>query len=226
MAHKLQARPGRQRLNDGSRDAVARAGSLAELVTSKMSGGVFEQVMRGNGYSFTTALAGNALIAPGTANAPAIWNPPNSGRLLSIIKVVFGRTAVGGTPLEGSLVYSRLQNVNSRLGAAADLVSGTAVAAVNLRSDMGDQSGMVFFPTTKSTTTAVALWACCGVAQTADDGDTTVNGPKTQRTVDQLDGLLCIGPGTLFTLAAAVTIVTTYTISIYGLSLPIPLSSN
>lgn len=221
----VEGHVGPSRIGDNT-DGKVRLANDGSVVTNLASGAFYEHVLRGNGYSFTTALAGNALIAPGTANAPAIWNPPNSGKLLSIIKVTFGRTAVGGTPLEGSIVYTRLQNVHSRKGTAADLVSGTAVAAVNLRSDMGDNSGMVFFPTTILTTSTPDLWACSGVAQTADDGATTVSGPTTQLAFDDVNGLLVVGPGTLFSLAAAVSIATTYTISIYGISLPIPLTAN
>ena len=214
---------GPSRIGDNT-DGKLRLANDGSVVTNMASGAFYEHVLRGNGYSFTTALAGNALIAPGTANAPAIWNPPGSGRLLSIIKVAFGRTAKG-TPLEGSIVYTRLQNVNSRAGTAADLVSGTAVAAVNLRSDLGDNSGMVFFPTTVVTTTTPTLWAASGISQTADNGATTVSGPGTQLAFDDVNGLLVVGPGTLFSLAAAVSVSTTYTITIYGISIPLPLTA-
>jgi hypothetical protein len=219
----VEGHVGPSRIGDNT-DGKLRLANDGSVVTNLASGAFYEHVLRGNGYSFTTALAGNALIAPGTANAPAIWNPPQSGRLLSIIKVAFGRTAKG-TPLEGSIVYTRLQNVNSRLGTAADLVSGTAVAAVNLRSDLGDNSGMVFFPTTVVTTTTPTLWAASGIAQTADNGATTVSGPGTQLAFDDVNGLLVVGPGTLFSLAAAVSVSTTYTITIYGISIPIPLTA-
>ena len=214
---------GAQRYSDGTTGKM-RIGSYGESLTGAMNGFFFEQVMRGNGYAFTTALAGNALVVAGTGNAPAIWNPPNSGKLLSIQKITFGRTAKG-TPLEGSIVYLRTQNVHSRSGTAADLVSGTAVAAVNLRSDLGDQSGMVFFPTTIVTTTTPSIWACAGVAQTADNGATTVSGPRTESIVDYIDGLLVVGPGTLFSIGAAVSLSSTYTISILGLALPLPLTA-
>lgn len=220
----LEGRVGPVRHSDGA-DAKVRLGTQGELVTGHMNGSFYEQVMRGNGYAFSTALAGNALVAAAAAgNPPAIWNPPGSGRLLSIVKVVFGRTAVG-TPLEGGIVYLRTQNVNSRSGTAADLVSGTAVAAVNLRSDLGDQSGMVFFPTTVVTTAVPAIWACSGIAQTADDGATTVSGPRAEQLTDHVNGMLVVGPGTLFSIGAAVALNTTYQITIFGLSLPLPLTA-
>ena len=216
----LEGRAGSRRISDGI-DSPIRIGSSAEVITGAVNGFFYEQVLRGNGYSFTTALAGNALVAATTSNAPAIWNPPSSNRLLSIIKVTFGRTAKG-TPLEGSIVYLRTQQVHDRKGTAGDLVSGTEVAAVNLRPDLGDNSGMVFFPTTIVTTSTPAVWACSGIAQTADNGATTVSGPHAEQLVDRVDGLLVVGPGTLFSIGAAVSLSSTYTISILALSLPLP----
>jgi hypothetical protein len=212
-------RPARLADNTEGRLRVGNDGSLP----INYGGFFFEQVMRGNGYSFTTDLAGNALVAATTTNAPAIWNPPNSGRLLSIAKVVFARTAKG-TPVEVSFVYLRTQNVNSRKGTAADLVSGTAVDAVNLRSDLGDNSGMVFFPTTIATTSTPALWACTGISQNATSGDATTQGPVTQRAVDKVNGMLVVAPGTLLSIGAEGSASTTYTVSIFGLSLPMPLT--
>ncbi len=198
-----------------------RGDSWGAIGSSSMNGFFAEQVARGNGYSFTTALAGNALVAATTTNAPAIWNPPSSGRVLLVQAVKFGRTAKG-TPLEGSIVYHRQTSVQG-LGTGADIISGTAVAGVNLRSDLPDNSKMLFFPTTISTTFTPALWGASGVAQTADNGATTVSGPHTDcGVVDWLYGLLQVWPGSFMSLGAAVSISTTYTISILALSLPKP----
>src|SRR3990167_3737997 len=216
----LEGLAGTSRLADGDSGRL-RLGNHRELLTGEMNGSFYEHVMRWNGYAFSTALAGNALVAATTTNAPAILNPPGSNRLLSIIKVTFGRTAVG-TPLEGGIVYLRLQNVVSVIGTAADIVSGTAVAAVNLRSDLPDNSGMRFYPTTIATTPTPAIWACSGIAQTADDGATTVSGPRAEQLTDHVNGLLVVGPGTLFSIGAAVSLSSTYHITIYALSLPLP----
>ena len=220
MSLLIEGRAGKSTLADGV-DGKVRLGNQGEILTGSMNGTFYEQVMRGHGYVFTTALAGNALVAATTTNAPAIMNPAGSGRLLVLQKVTFGRTAVG-TPLEGSIVYLRTQNVNSIVGTGADIISGTKVAAVNLRSDLSDDSRMLFYPTTISTTLTPALWACSGVAQTADDGATTVSGPRAELLVDNIDGMLVVGPGTLFSIGAAVSLNSTYTISIYALSLPLP----
>lgn len=215
-----QVKVGPQTPKDGAL-SDARGGPWGEIGTSSMNGFFAEQVARGNAYSFTTALAGNALVAATTTNAPAVWNPPDSGRVLLVQCVKFGRTAKG-TPLEGSIVYQLLQDVRSGPGTGADVVSGTLVAAVNLRSDLTDNSKMRFYPTTVATTRTPSVWGAAGVAQTADNGATTVSGPHAETVVDWLWGMLQVWPGSMLSLGAAVSLSTTYTISILGLSLPKP----
>ncbi len=215
-----QVKTGPQTPKDGALSDV-RGESWGAIGTSGMNGFFAEQVARGNGYSFPTVLAGNALVAATTTNVPAIWNPPSSGRVLLIQAIKFGRTAKV-TPLEGSIVYLRQTSVQG-LGTGADIISGTAVAAINLRSDLPDNSKMLFFPTTVSTTFTPSLLGPSGVAQTADNGATTVSGPHTDcNVVDWLWGMIQVWPGSYFSLGAAVSLSTTYTISILGLSLPKP----
>lgn len=197
----------------------AKGGFYGETLTDTFYA---EQVARGNGYCFSSALAGVALIAATTTNNKMVlWNPPDSGRIFYLHMTKFGRTAVG-TPLEGSIVYNRAQNIRSFGATGNDIVSGTAVAGVNLRSDKGDDSKLMFFPAASVFTTAPALWGASGIAQTADNGATTVGGPQTQWIVDEVRGLLQLFPGTAMCIGAAVSIATTYTISMYGLSLRLP----
>ena len=208
---------------DGDKPAL-RQGYSGEVMTGAMNGFFAEQVSRGNGYVFSSALAGVALIAATTsANKMLIVNPPNSGRVLTLIQTRFGRTAVG-TPLEGSVVYNKglARSISISSGAGNDIVSYTAVAAVNLRSDLGDNSGMLFAPATSVVTTAPSLWAAAGLAQTADNGATTVMGPHMEQARDDIWGALQLYPGTYFTVGAAVSISTTYTVSVLALSLPVP----
>jgi hypothetical protein len=226
----LQGRPGAQTPKDNVYPDV-RVGPWGELGTSDMSGFFAEQIARGNGYCFPSALAGVALIASTntTNNKMMIWNPPTSGRVLLLQCVRFGRTAVGATPLEGSIVYARAQGILSASPITGtttfpcDIISYTKASAVNLRSDIvGDASGMLFAPALNSIQAAPTLWAASGIAQTADNGATTVEGPQVQYAVDWIWGLLQLWPGTLMCVSAAVAILTTYTIGIYALSLPKP----
>ena len=213
-----EAEVGPKRYPDGATSKL-RTGHFGELLVSDMNGFFYEQTMRGNGYSFSTAVAGNALVAATTGNAPAIWNPPQSGRNLVIQKVAYTRVAVG-TPVEGGPVYLLRTNTIAGPATAADVVSLTAVAAVNLRADQGDNSGMRFAPTTIAVTTAPTIWAYSGISQIAATGTTT--GPGTFATIDYINGLLVLPPGNLFSIGATAAIATTYAISIFGFSLPVP----
>lgn len=214
----IQGAVGVQNAPDGS-TPLAKLGNQAEVMTNSMNGDFYEQVLRGNGYVFNTALAGNALVAATTSNAPAILNPAGSGKLLVVQKITFVRTAVG-TPLEGGIVHLRTQNVTSAIGTGAQIVSGTAVAAVNLRSDKGDNSGMIFYPTTIVTTPTPSVWAQTGISQIASTGTTTGVGTFTAWT--DLNGLLVVAPGTLYSLGASVSLSTTYAISIFGFVVNLP----
>ncbi len=215
-----QVKVGPQTPKDGSLSDV-RGDAWGAIGTASMNGFFAEQVARGNGYSFNTALGGNTMVVATTTNAPAIWNPPSSGRVLLIQCVKFGRTAKG-TPLEGGIVYLRQASVQG-LGTGADIISGTAVAGVNLRSDLPDNSKMLFFPTTISTTFTPSFLGTTGVHQTADNGATTVSGPHTDcGVVDWHWGMLQIWPGSYMSLGTTAAISTSYTVSILALSLPKP----
>jgi hypothetical protein len=216
-----EAQVGPQRNND---DQVVklRLGSYGELMCNDMNGFFAEQVLRGNGYVWSTPIAGVALIAMTTANAPALWNPPSSGKVCILQKITYLRTAVG-TPLEGGIVYfTGVQPVRG-VGTAADLPTNTPVAGRNLRLDIyGDQSGMTWCPATITSTAAFSptFHSFSGVSQIAATGTTT--GIGNQLLVDRLDGLIVIPPGGIFAIGANVSLSTTYAISVFGICLPVP----
>jgi hypothetical protein len=179
-----------------------------------------DQVSAGNGYVFESALAGVALIAAaGTNNKMLLVNPPNSHRVFVFQKITFGRTAIGVTPLEGSIVYNvgMARTISISSGPGNDVVSYTAVAGKNLRSGMGDNSELLFAPAASVVLTTPTFFGAPGIAQTAD-ADPTKTGPQTQMCVDTINGNMLLFPGWHFSIGQAVTAVTTYHIAIYGIS--------
>lgn len=221
----LELKVGPVRYSDGQENAQARGDNFGGLLTGSMNGYFAEQVMRGNGYVFESALAGVALLAPTTTdNKMLIYNPSSSGRILILQKATFARTAKG-TPLEGAIVYSRAQNIltaSTAAGTGNDIVSYTPATPVNLRSDLGNNSGMIFAPLASVLTAAPTFWGTPGIGQTADNGATTVSGPRAEVMVDWIYGMMQLWPGSLMSVGSSVTISTTYKIAIYGLSLPLP----
>ena len=198
-----------------------RLGNAGEMVVSPLNPKYYEHTVRGNMFSYTTALAGNALVAATTTNAPAIWNPAGSGKNLVIVQVRAARTAKG-TPLEGSIVYLTLSAAGSGIGTGSQVISLTEVAPVNCLVGSGARSVMRFAPTTISTTGTPTIICTAGFAQTADNGATTVSGPRAESLIDYVEGAIVVPPGNTFQLGAAVSISTTYTFTILGLELPLP----
>ena len=197
-------------------------GRFGELLTDGAFGKYGELVRRGYGFAYSTALAGNALIAAGTANAPLIANFAGSGVDLIILKVVAVRTAVG-TPLEGGIVYLReAATIGAAAATGSPIVSGTVVAARNLRGAVGGRAqATTFYPTTVTATSgALTYHSNSAFAQSADDGATTVSGPRAEMLVDNLDGLMVVPEGGAFALGASVSLNTTYAFTIFGLEIP------
>ena len=211
---------GPQRAPSGG--GVIAVGDAGEVLTGIMNGHWYEQVLRGNGYHWSTAIAGVALIAPvaTTATNPAIHNPSSSNKMLVLEKITYNRTAVG-TPLEGGVVYA-YHRASSLAGTAADVVSGTEVAGKNARLDLGDESGMIWVPTGVVYTGTPTFFSNAGIAQTADDGATTVSGPRAELIQDDINGSIVIPPGWSFQICGNVAFNTTYAITIFGFVIPKP----
>ncbi len=221
----LQMRAGPQTPKDNTWPEV-RGGPWGEMAVGDMSGFFAEQVARGNGYCWASAVGGVVpIVATTTNNKMVLYNPPTSRKVVLLQCVKYGRTAVG-TPLEGSIVYNRaqlIQSASTAAGTGNDIVSYTKASATNLRSDkVGDDSGMFFAPAASVLTVAPSLWVESGIAQTADAGASTTGGPQCQYLVDWMWGLLQLWPGTLMSVGSSTAIATTYTIGIYGLVLPQP----
>lgn len=100
-----------------------RAGKMGEIVTSDGKGRYAEAVLQGNVYSLclpvgTTAIsAGNLNAAAANAATQfAIWNPVNSGKILSLLK--FAVSVVSGTaPVSG--IYHSISKTASTIASAA-----------------------------------------------------------------------------------------------------------
>lgn len=202
--------------------APLNLGAMGESLTGDMNGWFYEQTMRGNGYIWSTAIAGVALVAATAAmNNPTLINPNGSKRLLVIEKIAYNRTAVG-TPVEGGVVY-HFHRAAGIVGTGVDVVSLTQVAGQNARLDLsaaGDNSKMLFAPTTITFTAAPTFLVNAGISQAAATG--TATGVNTFTAIDLINGAIVVPEGQAFTIGANVSFSTTYAISIYGFSIPTP----
>ena len=127
------------------------------------------------------------------------------------------------TPLEGGLVYLReAYSLGANIGTGSPVVSGTHVAPINCLGPVGTPaSAMRFYPTTVVFTSGAVTYFCnSGLSQTADDGATTVSGPRTIQLIDYVDGAIVVPPGGGFALGGQVSTDTTYAITIIAAELP------
>jgi hypothetical protein len=115
---------------DGSRFGL-RAGKTAETVVGDAHGHFHEAVSRGYVFSAVTPAAGVALgTALSTTPPIALWNPPNSGVILSVLVAEFG--ILSGTLGVGSIFYAAVEQQTSKpttgtpLAAIASLVGNQA----------------------------------------------------------------------------------------------------
>lgn len=200
-------------------EAPPRLGNQGEEIFSPLSPKYYEQTMRGNHFVYSSAIGGAVLAAFTTSSAPFLWNPMGSGKLLVITKVAAGLVATG-TTAAGHIVYGIQSNLGSNIGTAAPVVSGTFVAGVNLLIGGGNPSVMRFAPTTVSITAACTFLCSMGLGQAT--AGTTATSPFTA--IDNVDGRIVIPPGSAFSVAASASIASTYSIAIFGLEIPVPLT--
>lgn len=216
---RVEGRTGVQRNTDDML-VPSRIGSQGEVVVSDMNGFFYEQVMRGNGFVYPSAIAGSAPVAATTTNVPFLWNPSGSGKNLVIIKVVASITATG-TAVAGAIAYASIPNAGSQIGTAQPVVSGTFVAATNLLLGAGNNSVIRFCPTTVVTTATPTVIAASSIGQCT--AATTAVPPVML--VDWVYGAIIIPPGNTFQIVAGASIASTYCFSIFGLELPIALTA-
>lgn len=214
---RIEGRVGVGAFGDDS-EVPPRLGNTGEQLTAHLNPKYYEQTVRGNAFVYAVPAAGAILNVLGTTSAPFLWNPAGSGKNLVITKVVAGLVATG-TTAAGHIVYGFQNNLGSQTGTAAPVVSLTAVAAVNLLMGGGKASVMRFAPTTVSLTAACTFLCSMGIGQATAASTAT----SPYMAVDDVDGRIIIPPGSAFTVAASGAIASTYSISIYGLEIPIPL---
>jgi len=214
---RIEGRVGPSRYADDA-EGPPRLGNQGEQIFGELNPTYYEQTLRGNAFIYATSTA-VSVVALGTAGAPNIWNPAGSGKILVIHKVAFTAAAVG-TPVVSAFQWGLLQNAGSQIGTAAPVVSLTQVAAQNaaLGSSLAQASVMRFAPATILLTVAPTLLCAMGVGTAG-----AVTGPYSLN--DDVAGRLQLWPGNLLQIGASTATSTTFFITVYGIELPIPLTS-
>lgn len=157
-----QGKTGPQTASDGNYN-ILRQDKTGALVVTEAHGRYHEAASRGKLYIASIAVAG---VAPGTAlsTTPAfqIWNPVNSGIIISIKQIFVGY--VSGTLGAGALVHAQ----NSSQTAAPTGGTELTPLSANLNGSRG--TGRVFTGSTVSATTTLirpSMSLGAGLASTA-----------------------------------------------------------
>jgi hypothetical protein len=140
----------------GSQNDNSRVGITGAQVVADAHGHFFESVRLGTnatGGGVWSATTGAAGVAPGTALSTtppfAIWNPPNSGVLASVLVSRFG--LLSGTLGVGSIFYAVVESQTSKP------TTGTALAPVNQAVGNQGTSKILAFQGATVASTPVAL---------------------------------------------------------------------
>jgi hypothetical protein len=178
-------RVGFKTATDGNEESL-RLSRNAELVTQDARGRFHESASRGALFHVSTAVAG---VAPGTALSTtppmALWNPPNSGVLLSLQQVFLGY--VSGTLGAGSLVHALVIGQTTLPSGGAELTPQCGLLA-NIRGKGRAFQGSTLVGTPSILRPSMILGA--GLATTAELPDAPA--------YDEVDGSIVVPPGAVW----------------------------
>jgi hypothetical protein len=151
-------------------DALRVMGDGAAVV-AQAHGKYLESMIRNRLFTGASAAAGIALIAPAAGGGhPTLWNPSDSGRYLSIVRLDL--SYVSGNNAPGALEWAITQPTGPSVGTGQPILTMTRVDPVGLIGGPRDNKG-VWSPTTNTFTAAptflrpVGLSLFTGVAATA-----------------------------------------------------------
>lgn len=211
---------------DGS-IATVNLGRANELIIAELHGRYLEQAYRGNVYYASTTTAGVTIpIFVATTMTPtySLWNPAGSGKLLVPIVTLLGWTVT--TAALGTFIWIASTNAGDRIsaaGAGGSPIStfGTLTAPVNANLGSGKVSQMRFSASGSTTllTGQPTFYRNTGISTLVTAGASTTAPWWTAR--DDWDGTGIIPPGNAIHLAATTAILTTVTVTLAYVEVPI-----
>jgi hypothetical protein len=217
MGQDFVGKVGPAMLPDGDLQNLLRFTHEGGLAMMQLGGKYQEHLLRGEAFIYSTAATGVTGAVAGTASAPMIWNPSDSGKILIPLLITYG--AISGTVIAAHVGFAYKLNCGASIGTGAPVVSYTGVAPLNALVGHGQASKMNFAPATCSLTGAPVYGGNLGLSA----GGALAAGPLFQMIADLTDGLLAFKPGTAFfpyVSNAAIALVASVTV--IGIEIPVP----
>jgi len=209
---------GVRNLSDGNVENL-RGGSYGELITSMMWGKYGELCRRGYVYTAPVAAAAAVPIATTLTNAPSLWNPADSTKLVIPLKILLSLGAVG-TPILQGFTLSYLTNAGSGIATAAPVVTWTNVAPTNLLLGKGAAAATKFAPAVSTYTTNPTRLMDLGFGHLLEG--TAASGQLYSQFFHDFDSCLMMPPGTSIHFGSTIATSTTYWTTFVFAEIPLP----
>jgi hypothetical protein len=220
-----------QNYNDGGVDVPFRIGAQGELICSDINGFFAEQTMRGNSYIYATTTAVNIPIFSTPTNAPTLWNPAGSGKILILNSLTLSISAIGTPALDGIMLIGTALNIpaattgggsagaTAATGANSPVLTAVFVAAQNALLGSSKRSVMQWCPAT-ITFGASNLPSQVGFAPFNLSAAAT---PAYAPFFWDIQGRICLMPGSLIALGGTPAATsTTFQVQWTGVEIPLP----
>lgn len=175
-------------------DAVRVTRDGAQVV-SQAQGKYLESAIRGRVYTGSSASTGIALIVPAvTGGHPTLWNPADSGRYISVVRLRLGYVSGANAPTTVEWAYTL--NTGSAAGAGLAITAATLVAPIGVVGGALDYKAK-WSPTTNTFTAAPTFFRSAGLSLFTGLAATAV--APFQLEADY-DGDLVLAPGAAISL--------------------------
>lgn len=194
-------------------------GRWGEGVVSEWGGKYLQWAL--NGYVFVAigAAAAAVPIATTLTNAPTLWNPADSNKLVVPISVHLSLGAIG-TPILQGFTISYLKNTGSTVATGLPLATFTNIAPTNMFIGKGTTATTKYAGAVVTFTTQPARMFDLGFGHHLEG--TAASGQLYSQFGYDFDGKLLMPPGTSITLGSTIATSTTYWTSFVFAELPLP----
>jgi len=179
-------------------------------VVAQAHGKYLESALRGRVYTGACASAGIIpIVAATTGGHPTLWNPADSGRYISVVKLCLGYVSENNAPT--CLSWNYTLNTGSAAATGAAILTATLVAPIGVVGGVVDYKAK-WSPTTNTFTAAPTFFRPTGLSLLTGISSTAV-APFQLEAV--YDGDLVLAPGSAISLCTqAATATTKFQISV------------
>ncbi len=182
-------------------------GSMGELYTADIWGEYGEFCRRGWVFSARVAAAAAVPVNTTLTNAPSIWNPAGSGKLVVPLRIILSLGAIG-TPILQGFTLSYLTSAGSVAATGAPVITWTNVAPVSMAVGAGKTATTLFAPAVSTYTVNPAALMDLGFGHHLEGA--AASGQLYSQFHHDFHGSVQLWPGSVLNLGSTIATSTTY----------------